>query len=414
MNTEVVFAQRAWRFALSPESGGIVGAEAVAHSAANFLKSILEFCDWRAGAVVEPCCAWLREELASWTPMSVSMFGSGSYYLELPSSDFDVCVMLHAGRNTNDFMKHLKKLCNESPLFTCTSGPGDTDTYMTKFMSVWVDIRLVKCSRAMDGACQSSDRMKLLIESRMKLPDFKQRPESVHMFKLFAHKTNILHRHMTRRGGKFKAICLCFWAWAVLDGIPPSQTCDDCHLGTPMLTGTLIVTLVEAFRTFDWANFSVVVAMDTHTRVVRRATNDGLLAVPILLDGPGRQTNMASNVTLEHIGTCRKELRDKNIGTVRGNVAGGLPGGHSHILAVLQEAADDQDIDQRTLKIKVYQKATSAPSPGAAPPVAAVSAALPAATSAPSPRAAPLVAAVLVPPPAPKNRPPKKAPALAS
>ena len=155
------------------------------------------------------------------------------------------------------------------------------------------------------------------------------------------------------------------------------------------MTGTLIVTLVEAFQTFGQANFSVVVAKDTQTRVVRRATNDG--SVSVLLDGPGGQTHMASDVTLEYISMCRKELRDKNIG------------------AVMQEAAYDQDIHQRKLNIKDYQKATSAPSPGAAPPVAAVSAALPAATSAPSPRAAPPAAVVSAPPPALK-----KAPAVAS
>ena len=71
-------------------------------SADEVFAAVRELTDWRFDEVVSPCVEWCLEQVREASPRSVSIFGSTHYGLPLPSSDFDVCLVLQVGRNIRE------------------------------------------------------------------------------------------------------------------------------------------------------------------------------------------------------------------------------------------------------------------------------------------------------------------------
>ena len=70
--------------------------------------------DWRFQSVVVPCAQWVTELTAAAAPTSVSLFGSQHYGLSMPSSDFDIVVVVPAGRNAKDVLMKLRDVARAS------------------------------------------------------------------------------------------------------------------------------------------------------------------------------------------------------------------------------------------------------------------------------------------------------------
>ena len=84
------------------------------------LQNFPDFITWQKERVIQPCVEWLNEKLARWAPLSITLFGSHSYYLPMPSSDFDVAVVLEAGWSTKEFLKYLEAQAKDCKAFTHT------------------------------------------------------------------------------------------------------------------------------------------------------------------------------------------------------------------------------------------------------------------------------------------------------
>ena len=174
--------------------------ELVNQKAENAAQSMRTFIAWQEEEVTRPCVDWLNENLASWAPRSIALFGSHSYGLPLPSSDFDLAVVLGAGRGAKAFLQDLAAQAKVSNQFS-RAQLGVMTTCQPKCRGVWVDIKPVRASRSADGACQSSDLMKLLIDDRRSVRgDFHDRLLAVRLFKLICHQLKVVQRHMESRG----------------------------------------------------------------------------------------------------------------------------------------------------------------------------------------------------------------------
>ena len=85
------------------------------------------------------------------------------------------------------------------------------DTIQCKWKGVWVDFKAIHGERYRDSACLSTDLMKVVVKHHMP-----GQVDAVHAFKLRCHDLDIIQHHMRARAQKFKAIALCFFAFAAL------------------------------------------------------------------------------------------------------------------------------------------------------------------------------------------------------
>ena len=75
-----------------------------------------------------------------------------------------------------------------------------------------MDFKAIYGDRYRDSACLSSDLMKVVVKGRKQC-----QVDAVHAFKLLCHNLHIIQHHMQAKADKFKAIALCFFAFAALD-----------------------------------------------------------------------------------------------------------------------------------------------------------------------------------------------------
>ena len=86
------------------------------------------------------------------------------------------------------------------------------NTIQCKWKGVWVDFKASHGERYRDSACLSSDLMKVVVKGRKQC-----QVDAVHAFKLLCHNLHTIQHHMQAKADKFKAIALCFFAFAALD-----------------------------------------------------------------------------------------------------------------------------------------------------------------------------------------------------
>ena len=193
----------------------------VVKSAHKVCATLQEFTSWRYEQVAFPCMRWCFDQAAEAKPTHVSSFGSTHYWLALPSSDVDVCLVFQAGRNIKAALKLLVdaalsrngKTSGQTPgcfFDVALEIPNSTMTWQMRFRSVNFDILGVHASRAAHRSVRSSDLMKLMMDQRKGQPGLLV---GVMIFKLLAHRLNFVQRHYTSRGQKFKAIALVFSLW---------------------------------------------------------------------------------------------------------------------------------------------------------------------------------------------------------
>ena len=91
--------------------------------------------------------------------------------------------------------------------------------------------------------------------------------DAVHAFKLLCHDLDIIQHHMRARAQKFKAIALCFFAFAALDAWVVASAAG---LVADSAVGTYVMVLAQAFLSIDWTRCSIEIALDGSTRIVRR------------------------------------------------------------------------------------------------------------------------------------------------
>jgi hypothetical protein len=109
-------------------------------------------------------------------------------------------------------------------------------------------------------ACCSTDLLKLMLEKRQAVVGA---VEAVHAFKLLAHHLHLCQHHTEHRGAQFKAIYLCFFACAIIDAEPTPS--GDVTFSA---AGTYLLTIIEAFRRFDWRTLMVHVDKNGSTRII--------------------------------------------------------------------------------------------------------------------------------------------------
>ena len=318
-------------------------------------KKITKFLHWQEDEVIKPCIAWLQENMSEFAPSSITLFGSHSYEFPLPSSDFDVAVVLDAGRNIPEFLKTLLARSKNSPEFTQTK-LGVQKTYQPKFRGVPVDIKPVKPSRASDSACQSSDLVKFLLDSADGNVAA-DRVLAVRAFKMICHALRITQWHQKEpRGVKFKTISIVFWAWAILEQTPgPDDSLDE-----ERYVGILLSTLVRAFIGFDWENWEVNVT-SVGASVGKKKPDDPLLSDVLIrygMDMDSEMSNSSPNVTLEFVRESAEKM------------------GHDDIGILLEKAFAEQQRQMTSKEYEVSQAASRVVAASAAP-AAAVSAAPP-------------------------------------
>ena len=90
-----------------------------------------------------------------------------------------------------------------------------------------------------------------MIEQRMMKEEFlKLKLPAILIFKLLCHHLHVVQHHWKARGGKFKAVTLCFWALLVLDGFDAEGK----------QVGDFILALCHTFCAFEWRCLMVVVS----------------------------------------------------------------------------------------------------------------------------------------------------------
>ena len=274
------------------------------------MKPLRAFTDWRVYTVMVPFVQWVEKALEHNPPLSVGFFGSSTYSLALPSSDFDVVVVLQAGRNGKETLHHLYEKAKADSRFTRVS-PAHTSTLQIKFRAVWVDCKTVKVSRSADSACFSTDMCKLMMDQRAKKEGFVL---GVLSFKLLAHHLNFLHKHMKTKGALFKAIALSFWAIAVFDALPQGAAGSAAdrfgfdEAADSAAAETLLHRLISAFKEFDWKKLQVFVARDGTTRITEKT-----MTADVVVFLEATDQNSAANVTHEHVRTCVDSLAELNL-----------------------------------------------------------------------------------------------------
>ena len=273
---------------------------------------------------IESCKSWIQKNMNDFRMMSIEVFGSAVYHLELCSSDVDIVAILHNGQNTKMWLTQLQARVRASPSFQKTTGGMAFGTLQTTYMGLPVDIKPIK-SRSGDNACRSSDSLKKLVEKQLmkhgtwNLPNYKL--QAVLIFKLVLHYKSITHHHWKSKGGRFKAVALCFWAIHVL---------TDMSWEKHSLADFLLA-LCRNFVEFDWRGKKLVVSEHNHISVAQK---DIFKPVCIMIDGGSN--NATSNVTCEHL--------QKSIESMKDVLDVGLD-------KVIEEALADQDIAGSWIKL---------------------------------------------------------------
>ena len=223
-----------------------------------------EHRDWRLKNVISPCLAWCRDKAEAWDPIEVGVFGSTQYGLCLASSDFDIALVVRPGCDWLRMLKHLLKVATRDSRTTCHTKEvaEGMRTLKLEFFGICVDIQSVRASRSADTACCSTDLLKLMLEERRAVVGA---VEAVHAFKLLAHHLHLCQHHMEHRRAQFKAISLCFFACAIIDYVRPLS--GDVAASA---AGTYLLTIIEAFRLFDWRTLMVRVTMEGRTLIIKK------------------------------------------------------------------------------------------------------------------------------------------------
>ena len=153
--------------------------------------------------------------------------------------------------------------------------------------------------------------------------------EAVHAFKLLAHHLHLCQHHMEHRRAQFKAISLCFFACAIIDYVRALS--GDVAASA---AGTYLLTIIEAFRLFDWRTLMVRVTMEGRTLIIKKQSSE--VEVSIYLESQrGESTH---NVTASNVKLCRDRLSEV------------LPLHElqpSDLSALLDAALDAQNVDAR-------------------------------------------------------------------
>ena len=348
-----------------PDSGPVHGAYAAAErmsevhfalacAVTRVVAELNSHAAWRFTTVVQPCMEWCFENArALLNGVDVSPFGSCSYSLSLATSDFDVAVVLAPGRSGVEWLDQLRTVarsdCRASRISDHT--PPSTQTLQLKFLSVWADIHPVKAARSADYACLSSDLLKLMVEQRARCA---AGLHAVLTFKLLCHHLRLCQRHMETRGSQFKAIVLCFFAWAILDAMPArSERVADSA------TGVYLLTLIGAFLSFDWAANAVMIKADGSTSFVKKSSIKKTDNQDVVVFLEVQNSNCAFNVDMANVEVCRSRLRSVS------------PGALADLLA---EAIASQDIPRRVEKIETCQQKYALANSAVSLPSAGVSA----------------------------------------
>jgi predicted nucleotidyltransferase len=106
------------------------------------------------------CINWLKNEMSDFHTLAVEFFGSKCYNLELVTSDVDLVVILGPGQNTKNWLKQVQMRVASFPAFVLPKYQP-TDTFQATYLEVPVDIKPIKNIRTIDGACRSTDCLKL-------------------------------------------------------------------------------------------------------------------------------------------------------------------------------------------------------------------------------------------------------------
>ena len=315
------------------------------------MDALRKYVELRFATVLAPFKRWIEETVKENPPLSVDFFGSATYQLALATSDYDIVLVLQAGRNGIDTLSDIWEGAKQDGRFTRVLATFKrTSTLQMKFCDVWVDVTYAKVSRSANSACATSDLLKLMMEQRSHKAGFVL---GVLTFKLLAHHLNFLHKHMKAKGEKFKAITLCFWAVAVFDRLPqgaadsaadphgaidsaadPQGAADSAadRFASDWLDSaaaeTLLQNLLTAFKTFSWSKLQVFVAKDGTTRITEKTMSADVV---VFLEAP--DSNSGANVTLQHVQACIDKLASLDVAEA------------------LEHAIWDQDLNNKTFRM---------------------------------------------------------------
>ena len=198
---------------------------------------------------IQSCRSWILRNMSDFKILSVEVFGSACYHLELCTSDIDMAVILDKGCNISSFLKQLRARCIKSPSFDADRKTIRRDCLMQSYMGMHVDIKPIRVSRENDQGCRTSDELRALIEQRM-MHHQESKLQAIVIFKLLVHHLKIVQHHFGPRHHKFKAVSLSIWAVLVLDGMPWEN-----HG-----VGDFVHALCQNFVDFDWQGMKVVVS----------------------------------------------------------------------------------------------------------------------------------------------------------
>ena len=189
-------------------------ALALAASAGDALAQIRANTTALQNGVINPFIQYWRARLSQTFVLEIGQFGSRSYGLALPTSDFDIVCNLQPGASRKlhfeTVLEHIGQ--DTSGDWSRTKKQVRGDTIQCKWKGVWVDFKASHGERYRDSACLSTDLMKVVVKGRKQC-----QVDAVHAFKLLCHDLHIIQHHMQARAQKFKAIALCFFAFAALD-----------------------------------------------------------------------------------------------------------------------------------------------------------------------------------------------------
>ena len=130
---------------------------AAAHAAYNTIR---EFRKVVIHDRVQCCIDWLKIEMCDFHILAVEFFGSKCYNLELVTSDVDLVVILGPGQNPKRWLEQVQMRSASFPAFVSPRWQP-RDTFQTTHLGVPVDIKPIKNTRTIDGACRSTDCLKL-------------------------------------------------------------------------------------------------------------------------------------------------------------------------------------------------------------------------------------------------------------
>ena len=218
---------------------------------------------------------------------AMETFGSYSYQCHLPCSDIDIVVILGPGQSPPKFLCRLATWVASGGPFTAQRRYNQDDCLQTEFMHMPVDIKPIKHSRTSDLMCRSTDCLRHMIAQRQcREPDFEKKHQAIIIFKLLCHYLHVVQHHGQERHGSFKSITLCYWALAVLEGMP----CAGKEVGD------VVFILCQKFCAFRWRHWQVTASVAGDIRV-RQREQDLTGVVCIMFD----KSNSTTNVTEAHL-----------------------------------------------------------------------------------------------------------------